>query len=166
MSLGKLNQIKVNNDIQDGMYRLEDIFVNLKKADIVLKIFKTAELLEDVFENIPVIVNDSSHYMHVQNNDATIVIGRDHLRTSEKQVLYLDIIHELVHVRQHMQGLDLYDDSYAYVDRPTEIEAYGIAVEEARNLGMKDSEIFDYLHVKWISPEEHKRLASSVGISI
>ncbi len=57
-------------------------------------------------------------------------------------------------------------DSYSYVDRPTEIEAYEIAVEEARRLGMKDDEIFDYLHVEWISHDEHKRLASRIGIHV
>jgi hypothetical protein len=46
------------------------------------------------------------------------------------------------------------------------VEAYEIAVEEARRLGMNDSEIFDYLHVEWISHDEHKRLASRVGIKI
>jgi hypothetical protein len=161
-----MNQIKVNDDVLDGIYNLEEIFVNLKKVEILLKIFKTNEVLEDVFQNTNVIVDDSTHYMHVQNDDASIVIGRDHLKNSEKLILYLDIIHELVHVKQQRQGLDLYDKTYAYVDRPTEIEAYGIAVEEARRLGMNDTEIFDYLHVEWISSEEHKRLASSVGVSI
>ena len=104
--------------------------------------------------------------MHVQNDDASIVIGRNHLKNSEKMILYLDIIHELVHVKQQREGLDLYDNAYAYVDRPTEIEAYRIAVEEARRLGMNDKEIFDYLHVEWISEEEHKRLATNVGVLI
>ena len=104
--------------------------------------------------------------MHVTNNDASIVVGRDHLKNSEKNILYLDIIHELVHVKQQRQGLDLYDESYVYVDRPTEIEAYKITVEEAKNLGMNDHEIFDYLYVEWISSIEHKRLASRVGIQI
>lgn len=112
------------------------------------------------------IVNDNTHYMHVQNDDASIVIGKKHLKSSEKKILYLDIIHELVHVKQQRQGLDLYDESYSYVDRPTEIEAYAIAVEEARRLGMDDREIFEYLHVEWISHDEHKRLASRVGVLI
>jgi len=161
-----MNQIKVNNDLENGTYRLEEIFVNLKTTGILLKIFETKEDLDDVFENVSVIINESTHYMHVQNDDASIVIGKNHLKNSEKKVLYLDIIHELVHVKQQRQGLDLYDKSYSYVDRPTEIEAYAIAVEEARNLGMQDSEIFDYLHVEWISHDEHKRLASRVGVLI
>jgi hypothetical protein len=161
-----LDLIKVNGDVQDGTYGLEEIFVNLKKVEILLKIFKTKENLEDVFQNTNVIVDGSTHYMHVQNDDASIVIGRDHLRNSEKKILYLDIIHELVHVKQQREGLDLYDESYAYVDRPTEIEAYEITVEEARRLDMKDHEIFDYLHVEWMSHDEHKRLASRVGVLI
>ncbi len=161
-----MNQIKVNNDVENGTYTIEEIFVNLKNAEILLKIFETRENLDDVFENICVIVNESTHYMHVQNDDASIVIGKNHLKNSEKRILYLDIVHELVHVKQQRQGLDLYDKSYSYVDRPTEIEAYAIAVEEARRLGMNDSEIFDYLHVEWISHDEHKRLASRVGVLI
>lgn len=161
-----MNRIQVNRDLQDGIYNLEDIFVNLKTVEILFKVFQSREVLEEVFENTSVIVDDSSHYMHVKNEDASIVVGRDHLKNSEKKILYLDIIHELVHVKQQRQGLDLYDISYAYVDRPTEIEAYEIAVEEARRLGMKDDEIFDYLHVEWISDDEHKRLASRVGVQI
>jgi predicted nucleotidyltransferase len=161
-----LNQIKVNRDLQDGHYRLEDIFENLKSVEILFKVFKSKENLDDVFEKTVVIVDESSHYMHVKNEDASIVVGKNHLQNSEKKILYLDIIHELVHVKQQRQGLDLYDSSFHYVDRPTEVEAYEIAVEEARKLGMNDSEIFDYLHVEWISPDEHKRLASHVGVKI
>ena len=161
-----MNQIKVNRDLQDGHYNLEDVFVNLKTVEILLTVFKSQEVLDEVFEKTVVIVDGSSHYMHVKNEDASIVVGKDHLKNSEKKVLYLDIIHELVHVKQQRQGLDLYDSTYHYVDRPTEVEAYEIAVQEARRLGMNDSEIFDYLHVEWISHDEHKRLASRVGIRI
>lgn len=71
-----MNQIKVNNDIENGVYRIEEIFMNLKNTDVLLQIFETKENLEDVFENISVIVNESTHYMHVQNDDASIVIGK------------------------------------------------------------------------------------------
>ena len=161
-----MNQIKVNRDLQDGHYNLEDIFVNLKSVEILLKVFKSQEILDEIFEKTIVVVDGSSHYMHVKNEDASIVVGKDHLKNSEKKILYLDIIHELVHVKQQRQGLDLYDSTYHYVDRPTEVEAYDFAVQEARRLGMNDSEIFDYLHVEWISSDEHKRLASRVGVKI
>ncbi len=82
-----MDQIKVNSHVEDGIYTLDDIFVNLKSAEILLQIFGTKEHLDYVFENISVIVNESTHYMHVQNDDASIVIGKNHLRNSEKKVL-------------------------------------------------------------------------------
>ena len=156
--------IKINKEIKPGTYTLGDIFDGLKQATILMQIFKTKKELDDVFSKTNVIVEKNDHYMFVKNDDASIVIGLEHLQKSETQILYLDIVHELVHVKQQRQGLDLYDKSYSYVDRPTEIEAYEVAVKEARHLGMNDEKILDYLHVEWITPEEHKRLASRMGL--
>ena len=156
--------IKINRDITPGNYTLSEIFDGLQEVDILTKVFKTKEELDDVFLKTKVVIEESDHYMYVKNDDASIVIGFKHLKNSESKILYLDIVHELVHVMQQRQGLDLYNKSYAYVDRPTEIEAYEIAVMEAKNLGMNDKEILDYLLVEWITPEEHKRLASHVGL--
>ena len=156
--------IKINRNITPGDYSLAEIFDGLQEVDILTKVFKTKEELDDVFLKTKVIVEESDHYMYVKNDDATIVIGFRHLQNSDSKILYLDIVHELVHVMQQRQGLDLYNKSYAYVDRPTEIEAYEIAVLEAKNLGMNKEEILDYLLVEWITPEEYKRLASHVGL--
>ena len=156
--------IKINRNITPGDYSLAEIFNGLKEVSILMKVFKTKEELDDVFLKTKVIVEESDHYMYVKNDDASVVIGFRHLQNSDSKILYLDIIHELVHVMQQRQGLDLYNKSYAYVDRPTEIEAYEIAVLEAKNLEMNDEEILDYLLVEWITPEEHKRLASHVGL--
>lgn len=158
-----MNTIKINR-VEPGTYNLEDIFEGLKDAEILHRIFQTKKELDDVFSKTNVIVDTSSHYMHVKNEDASIIIGLHHLTKSDKVILYLDIVHELVHVKQQRAGLDLYDKSYSYVDRPTEIEAYQIAVQEAKRLGMKHDEILDYLHVEWITAEEHTRLASNAGL--
>jgi len=157
--------IKINRNIAPGDYSLAEIFDGLQEADILTQVFKTKEELDDVFLKTKVIVEESDHYMYVKNDDASVVIGFRHLQNSDSKILYLDIVHELVHVMQQRQGLDLYNKSYAYVDRPTEIEAYAIAVLEAKNLGMNKEEILEYLLVEWITPEEHKRLASHVGLS-
>ncbi|HWY36275.1 MAG TPA: hypothetical protein VNX68_16635 [Nitrosopumilaceae archaeon] len=156
--------IKINRNITPGDYLLAEIFDGLQEVDILMRVFKTKEELDDVLLKTKVIVEESDHYMYVKNDDASIVIGFRHLQNSDSKILYLDIVHELVHVMQQRQGLDLYNKSYAYVDRPTEIEAYEIAVLEAKNLGMNDEEILDYLLVEWITPEEHKRLATHVGL--
>lgn len=158
--------IKVNRDIKSGIYSLDEIFNGLKNSSVLMDVFKTQNELDDVFSKTSVIVEEKDHYMFVKNEDATIVIGFNHLKKSDTKILYLDIVHELVHVKQQRAGLDLYDEDYSYVDRPTEIEAYEVAVKEAKRLGMNDEEIMDYLFVEWITPQEHKRLASHMGLDI
>jgi|SRR5579885_590787 Fe-S cluster assembly scaffold protein SufB len=154
----------INRKATSGIYSLSEIFPGLKQEEVILQIFETKANVDDVFEKTRVIIDENSKYMHVDNNDASIVIGKSHLQESEKIILYLDIVHELVHVKQQHDGLDLYNKAYSYVDRPTEIEAYEVAVQEAKKLGMQDKEIFDYLSVDWITDEEHQRLASRVGV--
>ena len=158
--------IKINRDITPGTYFLDDIFDGLKHSAILMEVFKTKNELDDVFSKTNVIVEEKDHYMFVKNEDAAIVIGFNHLKNSDSKVLYLDIIHELVHVKQQRAGFDLYNKSFSYVDRPTEIEAYEVAVKEAKRLGMNDKEITDYLFVEWITPQEHQRLVSHVGLDI
>ena len=157
--------IKINREIKPGTYALGEIFDGLRNASVLMQVFKSKKELDDVFSKTNVIVEEKDHYMFVKNDDASIVIGLEHLQKSDSKILYVDIVHELVHVKQQRSGLDLYDKSYSYVDRPTEIEAYEIAVREAKRLGMNNKEILDYLHVDWITPEEHKRLASRMGIA-
>ncbi|MCX5820356.1 MAG: hypothetical protein NT047_10675, partial [Deltaproteobacteria bacterium] len=81
------------------------------------------------------------------------------------EFLYLDIVHELCHVKQHLQGRNLYDRSKAYVDRETEIEAYQVTIQEARRIGLNDDAISNYLRVPWITPEESKRLARRLDVT-
>ncbi|MDE1765346.1 MAG: hypothetical protein KGI27_03610 [Thaumarchaeota archaeon] len=159
-----MNEIKINRGVTPGAYSIEDIFTNLKNVKILQNVFGSIKELEDVFSKTRLVVDINNHYMHVKNEDATIVVSLNHLKNSDDVTLYLDIVHELVHVKQQRQGLDLYDKSYSYVDRPTEIEAYVVAVEEAKRLGMGHNAIMDYLQVEWITSEEHKRLATHVGL--
>jgi len=77
---------------------------------------------------------------------------------------YLDVIHELVHVKQYREGKALFDESFEYHDRPTELEAYKLAVNEARRLGLSDPEIFEYLRVDWMDDDEVRKLARNIGV--
>ncbi len=93
-----------------------------------------------------------------------IVVSGQHLRKSPAMTLYLDILHELLHVVQRSQGRELWDEQYAYVDRPTELEAYGFANLEARRLGVKDAFLREYLRVAWVGAKDHRRLLSHLGV--
>ncbi len=153
------NIYRINRRLKPGPYRLTDVFPDIRTYDILSAIFADAKEISDVISNIKVTVVDEPNEMFVDNDDGTITIGLAHLGSSSDEVLYLDIVHELCHVKQHIQGRDLYDRRTAYVDRETEIEAYRITVLEARRIGLGDEAIFDYLRVPWITPEEHQRLA-------
>jgi hypothetical protein len=158
--------IRINRRADIGDYRIIDIFPGLDQKTILLEIFRDSNEVAEVFANTKIKIIKRQTYMFVDNDDGSISIGKHHLKTADEKVLYLDIVHELVHVRQHREGLDLYDRSISYVDRPTEIEAYVYAIEEARRIGLSDEEILDYLDVEWITPEEHKRLARRLNVAV
>ena len=63
-----------------------------------------------------------------------------------------------------MEGKQLFDSHYGYADRPTEVEAYRYAVQEARRLGLSDERICQYLKTEWMSDEDFKRLAQHVDV--
>jgi hypothetical protein len=102
--------------------------------------------------------------MYVDDEDGSLVVGSGYLRTGDTRYLYLDVIHELVHVKQYLQGKELFDETYSYVERPTEIEAYQCAVEEGRNLGMSDDWLAEYLYVEWVTRKDHERLLKKLGV--
>jgi len=158
------DDFRINRQVGSGEYRILEIFPDLKKLSIFSDIFGDRSFVEDVFNNTAVRIIKKQTDMFVDNDDGTINIGIQHLKASDTEVLYLDIIHELVHVRQQREGLNLYDRSKSYVDRETEIEAFEYTIKEARRIGLSEEEILDYLSVEWITPEEYRRLADRLGV--
>jgi hypothetical protein len=98
-----------------------------------------------------------------------LIANANYLKTGEIRAIYLDLIHELVHVKQFKDGRKLSVDlgkRFEYVERPTELEAYRHTIKEARRLGMTDEEIIDYLNVTWLDEEEVSRLARHLGVRV
>ena len=102
--------------------------------------------------------------MGVSEIDGHLIISADYLSKGDTVDIYLDVIHELVHVKQFLEGKELFDHNFEYVDRPTEIEAYRLAVQEAKKLGLDDGRICEYLKTEWMSDNEFRRLAESINI--
>ena len=48
-------------------------------------------------------------YMGVSDNDGHLIVNKRYLNSGSKEDIYLDMIHELCHVKQHMEGRDLFD---------------------------------------------------------
>lgn len=105
-------------------------------------------------------------YMGVSDDDGHLMVNKRYLSTGRKQDIYLDVIHELCHVKQHMEGCDLFDPNYDYVDRPTEIEAYRYAVQEAKRIGLSAAEIRIYLKTEMMSNAVLDILIRNMGIDL
>lgn len=101
----------------------------------------------------------------LETEDDAIVVSRKHLENSPLMYVYLDLMHEFLHILQRHQGRELWPARLPYADRPTEVEAYSFSVAEARRLGVTDAYLRKYLHVPWIGRREFHHLLRNVGVS-
>jgi len=154
--------VKVIREAKVTMHSFMDYFKGFEKVEAVRQIFR--EKTDEVLRNLKVEFFGRRGYMGVSDDDGHLLISAYYLNNGDLVDIYLDVIHELVHVKQFMDGKALFDDNFDYVDRPTEIEAYRIAVEEARRLGLSDKRILQYLKTEWMSEEELKRLAKTLNV--
>ena len=150
--------------VDPGTYALTEVFQALDRALTIRALYPDVEARAAAIRAAKLVVTRDDVYGYVDDRDGTIYLGHKHLTDGDPLVVYLDILHELVHVKQLHEGRDLYDSRHAYVDRPTEIEAYALVVEEARHLGLTDAAIAEYLYVEWASPKDHERLCRRLGV--
>ncbi len=136
-------------------------FKGFDKVAAVQGIF--GEKTTEVLSHLTVEFSWLSGYMYVDGSDGHLVISKGYLNNGNKTDIYLDLIHELCHVKQFMDGKELFDPHYDYVDRPTEIEAYRYAVQEAKRLGLAEDRILCYLKTEWMTPEDMEKLTRNIG---
>ena len=140
-----------------------EVFSGFGSVEAVRRIF--GRDTEAILSGLKVSLDSPRGYMRVDGETGNIMINPKYLRTGQMNYLYLDVIHELVHVRQFREGKELYDMNYEYFERPTEIEAYEVVVEEAKKIGMRNDEIVEYLKVEWVTEEEFERFALLMGVT-
>jgi hypothetical protein len=160
-----MRDFEVNRAETRGEFPLTHIFHGLERSHVVQSLFGGEDSAVEILRNARVRLDDSAEYMYVDETSGTIVVSPKYLRSATENLLYLDIVHELVHVRQYKEGRRLFDPKFSYVERPTELEAYRITLDEARRIGMTEEQIEDYLYVEWISKKEHKQLAKTLGVN-
>jgi hypothetical protein len=140
-----------------------DYFKGFEKFPAVRGIF--GEETEKVLRNLKVEFIWFG-YMGVDDNDGHLMVNGRYLNSGNKQDIYLDVVHELCHVKQHMEGKELFDPNYDYVDRPTEVEAYRYTVQEAKRLGMSAARIREYLKTEWMNDEDLDRLLKNIDMDL
>ena len=160
----KLPDVEIPEDVPIMKHPFTDYFKGFEKIPAVREIFGSET--DKVLAGLRVEFFSSRFgYMGVSDEDGHLIVSAHYLRDGDPVSKYLDVVHELVHVRQFRAGRPLFDEAYEYYERPTELEAYRHAVKEARTLGMSDLEIFDYLKVDWMSEDEVRKLARNVGVT-
>jgi len=158
-----LPDVRIPRSAKITLSRFTDHFKGFEKIEAVRSIF--GDKTEEVLRNLKVEFFSSKWgYMGVSEEDGHLMVSTYYLKHGDPKEIYLDLIHELVHVKQFMDGEELFDDSFEYADRPTEIEAYKHTVKEAKRIGMSDTEIYNYLKAYWMSDTEVARLADMLGV--
>jgi hypothetical protein len=142
--------------------RFTEYFKGFEKVEAVRGIF--GEETEEVLRNLKIEFMGFGGYMGVDDTNGHLMVNARYLNSGNKVDIYLDVIHELYHVKQFMEGKELFDNQYDYVERPTEVEAYRYTVQEARRLGLSDKRICEYLKTEWMSDSDLKRLAKTLDV--
>jgi hypothetical protein len=143
-------------------HQFTDYFKGFQNVETVRQLF--GEETEQVLRSLKVEFTMLGGYMWVSNTNGHIVISTRYLATGNKVDIYLDIIHELVHVKQFRNGRELFDSQYEYVERPTEVEAYRYTMKEAKRLGLSNKRIREYLEAEWMSEADLKRLTKILNL--
>ena len=156
-------KVSIDRDAGPGTLPFTVVFKGFERVGAVKATFGTKT--KKVLTELNVELAEGRGYMRINDEGkGSIVVNIPYLKKGHEVHLYLDVIHELVHIRQHMEGKELWDKKFAYVDRPTEIEAYEAAVVEARKLGLSESEIVEYLKVEWVTEAEFRRMLKTLGV--
>ena len=140
-----------------------DYFRGFDQVEAVRRIFGTRT--SRVLQSLEVEFFSSKWgYMGVSDEDGHLVVSAHYLRTGNRRDIYLDVVHELVHVKQFHDGRQLFPENFEYSTAPTEIEAYKVCIAEGRRLGMTDREVLEYLKVPWMDDKDWRRLARNLGL--
>ena len=154
--------VRITRRVPVVTYPFLDYFKGFQEVEAVRLIF--GQKTEEILSKLRVEFVGRRGYMGVSEIDGHLIVSADYLCKGNRTDIYLDIVHELVHVRQFMEGKELFDHNFEYVERPTEVEAYRVAVEEARRLGLSDKRICQYLKTEWMTDEDFRRLAKAVNV--
>lgn len=172
-----------DRDRPAGRYPLLDVFQGLEETLPFRKYPGDDSAIREIAGSTWATVSDGLGWMYVAprkvppevraagfdmvtSPDDEIVVARSHLSRSPMMYVYLDVLHEFLHILQRKQGRELWPGlKVPYVDRHTEIEAYAFSVAEARRLGVPDAYLRKYLEVPWVKRADYLRLLRNVGVS-
>ncbi len=145
-----------------GEHPYHSFLPRLKESPAVRRIESPATPLDLLLKTARVHIVPGHGYVWIDDDIPAIILVEDYYRRAERLDLYLDLLHELTHLRQLAEGRDLWDESLAYVERPTEIEGYAVAIEEGLRLGMTEYDVLQHLSNPWMTQADVLQLHANI----
>ncbi len=145
-----------------GMHPYRSLLPRIEESPVIRRIESPATPRAPLLDSARVGIRPREGYCYVDVKIPAIILSESYYHQANPLDLYLDLAHELTHLRQLAEGRNLWDHSVPYVDRPTEIEGYAVAVEEGLRLGMAEADIIRHLSNPWLSDAEVARLRENI----
>ena len=152
----------VVRDLDTGLHPYLALLPKAVESPAMTRILDHGPAPATFLREVRVRISAERGYAHVDDEAREIVLAEGYYREGSALDLYLDLLHELTHIRQLSQGHDLWNESFAYHDRPTEVEGYAVAVEEGRRLGFTEAAVLEHLKNPWMSRAEVRRLLGHI----
>ena len=165
-------QVKINRKAPASTLQpFRDYFKGFENVGAVRVVF--GDKTESVLRNLKVsFISNRRMYMGIRDDDGNISIGTYHLKNSDIRALYLDIVHELFHVKQfmkdkkyfHKEHMKFMGNRALYYVSPIEVPAYMHTVEEAKRIGMSYDEIAEYLKMGPVSQKIFRKFLQEMNL--
>ena len=153
---------QVNRKLSRGTHPYRSLLPRLEESPVARRIGTAKFPLGPLMDSARVKITSHEGYCYVDVKIPAIILAEHYYRNAGPLDIYLDLAHELTHLRQLAEGKNLWDHNLHYVDRPTEIEGYAVAVEEGLRLGMTETQIIQHLSNPWLSNAEVARLRKNI----
>jgi hypothetical protein len=152
----------VNRALGVGMHPYRLLLPRFEESPVVRLIETPATPIGPLLDDARVKIKKGKGYLYVDVAIPAIALIEEYYQRANPLDLYLDLAHELTHLRQLAEGRNIWDHSLHYVDRPTEIEGYAVAVAEGIRLGMTDEQVTQHLANPWLNEDEVMRLRKNI----
>jgi hypothetical protein len=152
----------VNRTLGCGMHPYRLLLPRFEESPAVRRIETPAIPIGPLIDSARVKIKKGEGYLYVDVKIPAITLIEDYYRRANPLDLYLDLAHELTHLRQLAEGRNIWDHSLHYVDRPTEIEGFAVAVEEGIRLGLTEEQVIQHLSNPWLDDDEVDRLRKNI----
>jgi hypothetical protein len=148
--------------LDSGLHPYRLLLPRFEESPAARRVESPGVPLGPLLDSARVMIKPGEGYLWVDTRIPAIMLIEQYYREANAVDLYLDLAHELTHLRQFAEGRNIWDHSLHYVDRPTEIEGYAVAVEEGIRLGMDEDEVIRHLSNPWMSDAEVARLRANI----